>query len=72
MFNYESFVKFVNGLLVDSAKYPEYAGIYKSQAFGALRFVTESCYKTNPELETAIISMWESVWKEQFEAIQYG
>lgn len=72
MLTYESVAKFVDGCISDSARSPEYVGAFRHQAFGAIRFVCENCWRTNPELETKIAEMWENVWKPMFEHIEFG
>lgn len=69
MLVYESIEKFVNDCLDSSKKYPQYAKTYESQAFGAIRYFNENCYKTQPELETKLCKMWEETWRPMFEDI---
>lgn len=72
MFTYESIAKFIDNCLTYATKFPGNATAYKHQAFGALRFVSESCWESQPELEAKLIRMWDEVWKPLFEYVEYG
>lgn len=63
MFTYEFIAKFVDRCLWYSCKFPQSAEIYKHQAFGALQFAIEA----QPQLESALVQMWDTVWKPLFE-----
>lgn len=72
MFTYEAVARFLDSCLTDACRCPKNAGIFKNQGFGVVRFVSENCWKTQPELEAKLIKMWDEVWRPLFEHVEYG
>lgn len=66
MFTYESVEKFVHQRIRWATDCPGNAHIFENQAFGVVQFVSEQCWKSQPELEAKLIQMWNDEWRNLF------
>ena len=66
MMTYESVLSFVEQCINYASRDPEYAMTYETQAFGAVSFVCQQVWQSDPELERKLAEMWNDEWRNLF------